>query len=417
MSVARPDSPHRAARMTAGGAAKALPLAARDLTYVLVAVSATWFAWLTVRWGFGMNVVGFDFEGTLWEPGRAILDGRNPYPEPVVSELEVGNPAVYPPLLMILAAPLASLSWNVAVALWIGVLATAVLGSLYIVGVRDVRCYALAFVSVPVLMGLMWGNATLLLVPLVALAWVWRDRWLYCGAVVALAVASKLLVWPLLVWLVAARRYRAAGVALGGTVAAILLPWALIGFRGIATYPELLRTTEDFFAVHSFSVATILSAFGADPWIAARGALAVGLAIAAAAFVVGRRGLDAESMTLAVLAAVLGSPIVWPFYFALLLVPLAIARPRFSAAWMMFPLFMVAVALPRPRMTASDLAPGGVACCRPEDVPRAVWIFNHAPSGLWPALGCAALAVAIVAVAIAATRRQQAADEPAPDPA
>jgi len=40
--------------------------------------------------------------------------------------------------------------------------------------------------------------------------------------------------------------------------------------------------------------------------------------------------VDEVSISLAVLAAILGSPIVWEYYYALLLVPLAIVRPRFS---------------------------------------------------------------------------------------
>ena len=110
----------------------------------------------------------------------------------------------------------------------------------------------LALISIPVMGGLAWGNATLLLVPLVALAWRWRDSWLRAGVVVGLAIASKLFVWPLLAWLLGTRRYRAAGIAAAATAAVILVPWALIGFDGITSYPDLLRAAERVYAPTAF---------------------------------------------------------------------------------------------------------------------------------------------------------------------
>jgi len=97
--------------------------------------------------------------------------------------------------------------------IWNFLQAAAIVGALGVLRVRDLRCYALALLSIPVLQGFIWGNATLLLVPLVALAWRWRDRWGQAGIVVGLAVASKLFAWPLIVWLVGTRRYRAAAAA------------------------------------------------------------------------------------------------------------------------------------------------------------------------------------------------------------
>ncbi len=73
--------------------------------------------------GFDNDVIGFDFEGTLWDPARAILEGRSPYPAPVESEVEVGNPALYPPLSMLVVSPLDSSPWSIGVAVWAVILA------------------------------------------------------------------------------------------------------------------------------------------------------------------------------------------------------------------------------------------------------------------------------------------------------
>jgi alpha-1,2-mannosyltransferase len=390
---------------SATGLLRAAPLAARDLAFVLLALFAFVSALLVIRAGFRDDTIGFDFRGTLWDAALAIRDGRSPYPPPVEAEVDVGNPALYPPFLMLLVAPLTFLPWWLGMTVWTTVQVSAIGGTLALLRVRDPRCYALALISIPVMGGLAWGNATLLLVPLVALAWRWRNGWLRAGIVVGLAIASKLFVWPLLVWLFATRRYRAAGAAAVATAGVILLPWAAIGFEGLTSYPDLLRVAESIYATHSFSIATVMAGFGLDPGLASRGALAVGVAIATGALYAGRRGADEVSISLAVLAAILGSPILWEYYYALLLVPLAIVRPRFSGLWMLLPLFYVTHRLPRELLGASQLEPGGSAWPKPDGVPMASWVFNHAPPGQWPALGHAALATAVIATVVVGSLR------------
>lgn len=383
---------------------KRLATAARYSLYAWAAVLAVLWALFTLRESIRTGSFGFDFEGTLWDPALAILDGRSPYPDANVNEVEVGNPALYPPLLMLVVAPLTALPWSVAVVLWAALLWTAVAATLYLLNVRDVRCYVLALVAPFTLSGVTFGNATLLLVPLVALAWRWRDRPARTGAIVGLTIAAKLFLWPLLFWLLGTRRYRAFGVAVIAALALVFVPWAVIGFAGLASYPDLLRLAEELYAVHSNSVATVLAGLGADTQLASRGTLALGLAVAAIAFYVGRRRADASSVSLALLAAILGSPIVWPYYHAFLLIPVALAFPRLAGVWAAFTLFYVADRLPRDILEAEDLAPGGFACCRPEDVPEAVWVYNHSPPGLWPAAAYVALAVAIVGVSLVSSR-------------
>jgi hypothetical protein len=380
--------------------AKGLRAAALEL-WTMSAIAL--FAFFLIRFGVREELIGFDFRGTLWDAALAIREDRSPYPAANVAEVDVGNPALYPPLLMLVVLPITFLPWSVGFAVWTTLLGAAVAGALYILNVRDFKCYLVALLSLPITIGFVFGNAALLLVPLVALAWRWRDRWLRSGIVVGLAIGSKLFLWPLLVWLLATRRYRAFGAAVVATGASILLPWALIGFDGISSYPDLLRVAEDVYAGHSYSVATMLSALGTDTQLASRAALALGVAIAATAFIAGRRHVDRTSMSLALAAAVIGSPIVWPYYYALILVPIAIARPRFSLPWAALALFYAVELLPRSDLTTA------VPCCRPADVPSHVWLFNHSPPGLWPALGYAVLAGALLMVSVRAMHRNAAA--------
>ena len=60
----------------------------------------------------------------------------------------------------------------------------------------------------------------------------------------------------------------------------------------------------------------------------------VGLSLLAGVVVIARRDDgDRRAFTLAIVAAIALTPIVWLHYFALLVVPLALARPRLSWAW------------------------------------------------------------------------------------
>ena len=385
--------------MSLEGLVRGSPRAVRHLGYALVVLVTMVFAFLAVRSAFRDGTIGFDFEGTLWDPAIAIREARSPYPAPLVSEVEVGNPALYPPLLIFTVVPLTLLALPAAMVVWLALSVAAIAATLYLLEVRDLRCYALALISTPAITGLIWGNATLLLLPLVALAWRYRRDELRSGVLVGLAIVSKLFLWPLIFWLLGTRRYKAAGAAFLATGLGTFAPWSVIGFDGLSAYRDLMTVAGEVYGVHSYSIATALSAMEVETTTAIDATLGLGLVIAALAFLVGRRGADEVSLSLAILAGIFGSPIVWEHYYALLLVPLAIARPRFSALWLLPLLFYVTHRLPRPRLLAGELEPGGVACCKPDGVPLSSWVFNHAPAGLWPALGHAALAVLLVGIA------------------
>ena len=381
-------------------------MAARDFTYVLVAIGCLVAALFTLWVAAATDTIGFDFRGTMWDPAMAIRDGRTPFPNPLVADVDVGNPALYPPLLPILAIPITALSWSTGLILWTSLLVCALGLTLYVLNVRDPRCYALALVSAPVAGDLVIGNATLLLLPMVALAWRWRDSWLRCGIVLGLAIAGKLFLWPLTLWLIGTRRYRAGAAAAVATAFWLVIPWAFLGFDGFASYSELLRVGSEVFAVHSYSVAAILSALGVELDTALRGVVLVALLLGALAVLAGRRGSDTASFSIALTGAILGSPIVWIYNFAFVLIPLAIARPRFSGHWVGLAFFYLALGLPHPDLDRSEASPGGSACCRPDDVPWRIWAFSHAPPALWPALGLAGVALVIISTALWSSRRQ-----------
>jgi Glycosyltransferase family 87 len=143
-----------------------------------------------------------------------------------------------------------------------------------------------------------------------------------------------LAIWPALMG-----RIRSAVTAIGAAVALALIGWAVIGFAGVGDYPSVLRRLADHESTSSYSVVAL--AFRAHlPVLAARIiSVVVALALLAAAAWVARdakrspRDRDVAALTLTLAAALAASPIVWVHYFLLLLVPLALTRPRLSLLW------------------------------------------------------------------------------------
>ena len=344
--------------------------------------------------------IGFDFRGTLWEPARALLDGTPIYPVPEREAVAVGNPAVYPPVFILASVPLALLPAATASWLWFFVLAAGVLASMRILGVRDWRCLVLAVTSPVVVHGLYYGNLTVLLLLPLALAWRYRDRAWVVGFAVGVVVAAKLFVWPLVVWLLLTRRFRAAAWAVGSAFALVLGAWALIGFEGFRDYPKLLRAVQDVYAVRSVSLSTVAGALGAPVSAAVAVSAAAGLVcLGVAAWLVRRADGDRRAFAVVVAACVLASPIAWPNYAALLLVPIAITWPRLAPAWFFGYAIWLATAT-APHRVAIDVGPP------PAGVLEQAWLASHAEPALWVAAGMSGVVVA-AAFALALTRRQQ----------
>jgi hypothetical protein len=290
----------------------------------------------------------FDFR-QFWQGGKDIVNGVSPYPS--ADALARASAALdpegirtvfrfpYPAGAAVVLAPFGALGFHAAAAIWSAVLIVSMLVALWILGALEWRVLAILATSVPILSSVRLGTFTPVLVLLLAVAWKWRDRRWISGGAVAAAISLKLLLWPLVVWFVAARRYAAAAIAAGGAAVVTLVAWAAIGFDGLADYPDLLRKLAEVVAPRSLSLVALGLAVGlprgvADflPWV-------VGLALLAGVTIAARRPDDRLAFSLAVLAAIALTPIVWLHYFSLLVVPVAIYRPRFAWVWVLFSLF------------------------------------------------------------------------------
>ena len=165
-------------------------------------------------------------------------------------------------------------------------------------------------------------------------------------------IAVKLVFWPLLVWLVATRRYRTAALAAVASAALVFVPWAGIGFAGLHGYSHMLSSVSDREGARSYSLAAALLHLGSPSWSTATALeTAIGAAVLLLVLYVGRRGHDRDAMALTIVATLVLTPLVEMHYLALLLVVVGLYRRRLDAAWLAPLLFW----------GASANGPGGLA--------------------------------------------------------
>jgi len=280
----------------------------------------------------------WDFR-VFWHAGRDVLAGHSPYPAPDPSRLAGENTFVYPPEAALAFVPLALLPYHAAGAVFLAILFASIPLTLWLLGVRDWRCYGAAFLMAPVFSAIVNGALSCLLALMLAVAWRYRSSRTGAAAAVAVLIVAKVFLWPLLLWLLATRRYAAAVAAAAGGALATFAAWAVLGFAGLRDYFHLLRLLADVEQAQGFSPIALGLSIGESSGWARAGTLLLGAAALAGIFVLARRhGGDRLSFTAAVGAALVLSPIVWLHYFVILLVPLAISRPRFTRLWVLLPL-------------------------------------------------------------------------------
>lgn len=301
---------------------------------VLVAGAGILFAGLFTAFGsHNPGELGWDFRVAYYPAGEAVLDGRSPYPtDPSDPALDYQRLYVYPPQLAVLVSPLSALPVDVAVVLAVLGSLAALMGALALVGVRDVRCYAVVVIWSPGWNALEMANVSALLALLAALAWRFRARLWPFATALGLMVSLKLFLWPLVAWAVAIRQLHGAllGVAIG--VGLTMTSWALIGFAGLSTYPDLL---DRVVTQESYSVKGMAFALGLGSGSAYALTLAVSAGLLALSVASARRAEHERSFLLAIVAALAVSPVVWLHYLVLLAVPLGLLRPRFGPLWLL----------------------------------------------------------------------------------
>ena len=304
------------------------------LTVALVFIAVLWTSAFIV-FSLGAELLAWDVRFAYLPAADAILDGRSPYPDLDDPILEDQKGYVYPPQLAVALLPLTTLPIDlVALVVTAGMLAMLFV-TLRLLSVRDVRCYAAAVLWMPVASGLLLANISIPLALALAVVWRYRDRVRQPAVALGFAVSAKLLLWPLFVWTLATRRLRTTLWALAIGLFVTFVAWAAIGFDGLGGYLDLLRRLSDIQSENSYSIVGMASTLGLSDAVGQGLTVVVGGGLLVACVVLARRGDELRSFTCAVAATLALSPIVWLHYLVLLLVPLAIARPRFSIIWLL----------------------------------------------------------------------------------
>jgi hypothetical protein len=272
--------------------------------------------------GLGDDSLSADFHHEIYPQAKLMLEGNNPYPPADFDPTAAPN-FIWPPLVTYLLSPLTLLPLGAADVVMLLLGLACIASALWLVGLRDWRVYGLVAMWPQVAGEMRVSHLTAPLCLLLALAWRSRDRGLAPGALVGFAIALKFFVWPLGVWLAATRRTSAALLAVGIAGASLLL---VLPYISIDHYARTLLQLGRGFDQDSYTLFGLLVQSGASETTGRVAMWAVGIALLAATW-------RYRSFTLAIVAGLTLSPIVWLDYFALALVPLAIARPRLSWVW------------------------------------------------------------------------------------
>ena len=276
----------------------------------------------------------FDFN-MLWHGGSDVLHGRSPYPSslPDIPNRTTFRPFVYPAPAAVALAPVALIPYPIANVLWAAISVAAIVGTLRLLDVRDWRCYGAAFAAPTVCSSIFTGTITPLLVLGCAALWRFRSRALVAGVLLAALVVLKLYLWPVAIWMLVTRRWRAVMYGVAFSVAA-LAGWAAFGLAGLRDYARLLNRLTTIEGNQGCSVYALARSYGASDNLARDVMFVTGAAILAALVLRVRRDAgDEASFVLALGASLVLTPIVWPHYFALTCVACGVASRRLGPAW------------------------------------------------------------------------------------
>jgi alpha-1,2-mannosyltransferase len=277
--------------------------------------------------------VGEDFD-TFRLAAIAVMHGRSPYPPAVPALLALNNKFVYPPVDAYVLIPFAVVPRVLGWVLFLLAGCGSVALGLRLLGVRDWRCYGVALLSPPLFLALTIGAIGPFLFLGVAASWRYRDSVGRAALVVGATFVAKLILWPLVVWLAATRRYKAAA---GSAIAAVVLtvvPWAGIGFAGFSSYPTLLRALDDAQEWKSYSLQGLAISLGLPIAVGTVALAIVGVGgCLLTVYVARQENGDERAFVVAVVTALLATPLLWIHYLVLLFAPLAVRQRRLSLLW------------------------------------------------------------------------------------
>jgi Glycosyltransferase family 87 len=319
----------------AGPPLVAAPLAGAALDRWQVAWQAAPIACTIALLGIlgGRPGLAADFHYGAWHAAHAVLAGRNPYTATTYAALLAQPHAfVTPPLLALIAIPLAPLPFGAAATVWSLVCATSMVAACQLLGIRSWRLTLVVLCSYPFVQSILDGQPDGLLALALAATWRYRDTRL-APVTTALLIAAKLLAWPLVAWLLLTGRRRSALTAVLLSLALLAATWAPLGFKELTGFPALLSAVMRVGGPASCSFMAALMRLGLAQALARALGAGAGLLVAALVLRHGRRS-DMAAFVAALSAGLLVAPMLRVSYLASPLIPLAVSRARLGLAWL-----------------------------------------------------------------------------------
>jgi alpha-1,2-mannosyltransferase len=285
------------------------------------------------EWGFDLSF--------YWTAGQHVLAGESVYapfqtagpypPQGVAYEY------LYPPFLAVAVAPLVALfgDYRAANWLWAGLGATILALVVLTVAHRErlgsrvdrALLVGAAFALAPVTSELILGNVHLLILGLLAGAWLAVDHRtprgdIAAGALVGVAALIKVFPGLIVVWFLLTGRVRAAVAAVATMVLLAVATLPVVGLKPWLEYPTVLQNLGPPTEL-SFVLAPMVWLAGSMPPLLAQGLVTVaGLAVVAWTT---RRRSEPISFGVAVAVSVLAAPALYPHYLAIMVLPLLLA--------------------------------------------------------------------------------------------
>ena len=282
---------------------------------------------------------GYDFSA-YWEAARRVLAGESPY-----APFQTAGPYspqqqflyIYPPAFAAAMTPLAAAfdDYRVANWIWAGIGLTLLFATVVVVARRErvasgrdvVLLVGAALVFAPVVGELVIGNVHLLLLGLLAGAWIALRRGtsngeLAAGVLIGAAAVIKVFPGLIILWLLVTGHFRAATAAVVSVVVIAVASVPATGLQPWLDYPQVLLNLGAPVDVRDVLAPTVwLSAF--VPPLVARVLVTVagvGVMVWAA-----RSRSEPVSFAIAVAVSVLVAPALYQHYLAILVLPLLLA--------------------------------------------------------------------------------------------
>lgn len=274
------------------------------------------------------------------------------------------HPIPHPPPVAVFSLPLAALSYVQAAWAWYFIeIVCLVISAYLILGWLDVKHKTLlafplalfAFSWSPVVEDLSWGQFGSIILVLLLGTWMAlrKDRQILAGALLGCILALKLFAWPVGLFLILQKKWRAVLSAICVVVLANFLAAVGMGFdRVLNYYTKVTLTITSLYRAHegNFSLWTLgwrlfdgtgapgLSGLSAPPLIhspllARLFWIGIPLLVLLLGFYLASRIREFDStFAILILLSILLAPIVWIHYFVIALIPLLVLGRQLIAA-------------------------------------------------------------------------------------